>query len=56
VPIDDTHCEEMRLTVYPEKPKERRYHGAYVDQAKERERKPYDRRCRTDQRGRHGRR
>jgi phenylpropionate dioxygenase-like ring-hydroxylating dioxygenase large terminal subunit len=44
VPIDDTHCEEMRLTVYPEKPKERRYHGAYVDQAKERERKPYDRR------------
>ncbi len=44
VPIDDTHCEEMRLTVYPEKPKERRYHGAFVDQAKERERKPYDRR------------
>ena len=34
----------MRLTVYPEKPKERRYHGAFVDQAKERERKPYDRR------------
>jgi phenylpropionate dioxygenase-like ring-hydroxylating dioxygenase large terminal subunit len=44
VPIDDTRCEEMRLTVYPEKPKERRYHGAYWDQAKERERKPYDRR------------
>ena len=44
VPIDDTHCEEMRLTVYPEKPMERRYHGAFVDQAKERERKPYDRR------------
>src|SRR5262249_57491344 len=22
VPIDDTHCEEMRLTVYPEKPRE----------------------------------
>jgi phenylpropionate dioxygenase-like ring-hydroxylating dioxygenase large terminal subunit len=44
VPIDDTHCEEMRLTVYPEKPRERRYHGAFVDQAKERERKPYDRR------------
>ena len=43
-PIDDTHCEEMRLTVYPEKPKERRYHGAFLDQAKERERKPYDRR------------
>jgi len=44
IPIDDTHCEEMRLTVYPEKPSERRYHGAYLDQAKERERKPYDRR------------
>ena len=44
VPIDDTHCEEMRLTVYPEKPKERRYHGAFVDQAKEREKRPYDRR------------
>ena len=23
VPIDDTHCEEMRLTVYPEEPSER---------------------------------
>ncbi|MGH7772747.1 MAG: Rieske 2Fe-2S domain-containing protein [Candidatus Binatia bacterium] len=44
VPIDDTHCEEMRLTVYPEPPKERRYHGAYMDQARQRERKPYDRR------------
>src|SRR5439155_1449914 len=44
VPIDDTHCEEMRLTVYPEKPKERRYHSAFMDQAKERDRKPYDRR------------
>jgi hypothetical protein len=44
VPIDDTHCEEMRLTVYPEKPQERRYHGAYLDQAKQRDRKPYDRR------------
>src|SRR5262245_23824691 len=44
IPIDDTHCEEMRLTVYPEKPSERRYLGAYLDQAKERERKPYDRR------------
>jgi 5,5'-dehydrodivanillate O-demethylase len=44
VPIDDTHCEEMRLTVYPEEPKERRYHGGYLDQARERERKPYDRR------------
>ena len=44
VPIDDTHCEEMRLTVYPEAPEERSYHGAYVKQAKGRERKPYDRR------------
>jgi phenylpropionate dioxygenase-like ring-hydroxylating dioxygenase large terminal subunit len=44
VPIDDTHCEEMRLTVYPEKPKERRYHGPYWDQAKERQRKPHERR------------
>jgi phenylpropionate dioxygenase-like ring-hydroxylating dioxygenase large terminal subunit len=44
VPIDDTHCEEMRLTVYPEPPEEPSYHGAYVKQAMERERKPYDRR------------
>jgi nitrite reductase/ring-hydroxylating ferredoxin subunit len=44
VPIDDTHCEEMRLTVYPEAPKERSYHGSYVNRAKQRERKPYDRR------------
>jgi phenylpropionate dioxygenase-like ring-hydroxylating dioxygenase large terminal subunit len=44
VPIDDTHCEEMRITVYPEPPKERRYHGADVDAAKARERKLYDRR------------
>jgi hypothetical protein len=44
VPMDDTHCEEMRLTVYPEEPKDRRYHGAYADQAQQRERKPYDRR------------
>jgi hypothetical protein len=51
VPIDDTHCEEMRLTVYPEKPQERRYHGAYRDQAKERERKPYDRRFYGEIRG-----
>jgi phenylpropionate dioxygenase-like ring-hydroxylating dioxygenase large terminal subunit len=51
VPIDDTHCEEMRLTVYPEKPKERRYHGAFLDQAKERERKPYDRRFYGEIRG-----
>jgi phenylpropionate dioxygenase-like ring-hydroxylating dioxygenase large terminal subunit len=51
VPIDDTHCEEMRLTVYPEKPKERRYHGAYWDQAKERQRKPHDRRFFSEIRG-----
>jgi phenylpropionate dioxygenase-like ring-hydroxylating dioxygenase large terminal subunit len=51
VPMDDTHCEEMRLTVYPEKPKERRYHGAYVDQAKDREKKPYDRRFYGEIRG-----
>jgi phenylpropionate dioxygenase-like ring-hydroxylating dioxygenase large terminal subunit len=44
VPIDDTHCEEMRLTVYPEKPKERRYHGEYWDLARERQRQPHDRR------------
>jgi hypothetical protein len=43
-PIDDNHCEEMRLTVYPEAPGDRRYHGADVDQARQRERKPYDRR------------
>jgi hypothetical protein len=44
VPIDDTHCEEMRITVYPDPPKERSYHGAQVDAAKSRERKAYDRR------------
>lgn len=44
VPIDDTHCEEMRLTVYPEAPEDRSYHGAYVEHAKGRERKSYDRR------------
>ena len=44
VPIDDTHCEEMRLTVYPEKPEQRSYHGGYVDQAKLREKSPHDRR------------
>jgi len=51
VPIDDTHCEEMRMTVYPEEPKERRYHGAYLDQAKLRERKSYDRRFYGEIRG-----
>ena len=44
IPIDDTHCEEMRITVYPEAPEEQSYHGSYVKQAKQRERKPYDRR------------
>jgi nitrite reductase/ring-hydroxylating ferredoxin subunit len=44
VPIDDTHCEEMRLTVYPEPPRQKSYHGPDVEQARRRERKPYDRR------------
>jgi hypothetical protein len=44
IPIDDTHCEEMRITVYPEAPEEKSYHGGYVKQAKQRERKPHDRR------------
>jgi len=51
VPIDDTHCEEMRLTVYPEPPKDRRYHGADMDRARERDRKPYDRRLYGEIRG-----
>lgn len=51
VPIDDTHCEEMRLTVYPEPPREKRYHGTYMDQVRQRERKPYDRRFYGDIRG-----
>jgi phenylpropionate dioxygenase-like ring-hydroxylating dioxygenase large terminal subunit len=51
VPIDDTHCEEMRLTVYPEPPGEKRYHGTYMDQTRQRERKPYDRRFYGDIRG-----
>lgn len=45
IPIDDTHSEEMRLTVYSEPPKEKRYHGTYTDAARERERKSYDRRA-----------
>jgi len=44
VPIDDTRCEEMRLTVYSEPPKDKRYHGVYQDRARQKERKPYDRR------------
>ncbi|TMA04475.1 MAG: Rieske 2Fe-2S domain-containing protein [Deltaproteobacteria bacterium] len=44
VPIDDTRCEEMRLTVYSEPPKDKRYHGIYQDRARQTERKPYDRR------------
>lgn len=51
VPIDDTRCEEMRVTVYAEPPKEPRYHGAYTDQASVRERKPYDRRFYGEVRG-----
>lgn len=48
VPIDDTCCEEMRLTVYSEPPKDKRYHGVYRDRAKQKERKPYDRRLYGD--------
>jgi nitrite reductase/ring-hydroxylating ferredoxin subunit len=44
VPIDDTHCEEMRLTVYPAPPKQTSYHGPDVEQARRRDRKPYDKR------------
>jgi hypothetical protein len=51
IPIDDTHCEEMRITVYPETPTELSYHGGYVKQASRRERKPYDRRFYGDIRG-----
>jgi len=51
IPIDDTHCEEMRLTIYPEAPDEQSYHGGYVKQAKTRERKPYDRRFYGEIRG-----
>ena len=51
VPIDDTHCEELRLTVYPEAPKDRRYHGEYTDRARTRARKPYDRRFYGEIRG-----
>ncbi|MDH3445583.1 MAG: Rieske 2Fe-2S domain-containing protein [Deltaproteobacteria bacterium] len=51
VPIDDTHCEEMRLTVYPQAPKQNSYHGGYVEKARQRERKPYDRRFYGEIRG-----
>lgn len=51
VPIDDTHCEEMRLTVYPQAPEQKSYHGGYVDKARRRERKPYDRRFYGEIRG-----
>jgi phenylpropionate dioxygenase-like ring-hydroxylating dioxygenase large terminal subunit len=51
IPIDDTHCEEMRITVYPEAPAEQSYHGGYVKQAKLRERQPYDRRFYGEIRG-----
>lgn len=51
VPISDTLCEEMRLTVYPEEPEDRRYHGADTDRARERPREPYDRRPFGDIRG-----
>lgn len=51
LPTDDTHCEEMRLTVYPEAPKQESYHGGYVAKAQTRERKPYDRRFYGEIRG-----
>jgi nitrite reductase/ring-hydroxylating ferredoxin subunit len=51
LPIDDTHCEEMRLTVYPDPPRERSYHGGYVEKARRREKKPYDRRLYGEIRG-----
>lgn len=44
VPIDDRRCEEMRLTVHLQPPKERSYHGGAVERAGKRERRPYDRR------------
>ncbi len=51
LPIDDTHCEEMRLTVYSKAPEQKSYHGGYVEKAKQRERKPYDRRFYGEIRG-----
>ena len=51
LPIDDTRCEEMRLTVYPEAPEQKSYHGGYVEKARQRERKPYDRRFYGEIRG-----
>src|SRR4029434_3353078 len=51
VPMNDTHCEENRRSVDHENPKERRYHGAFLDQATRRERKPYDRRFYGEIRG-----
>ena len=39
------------MTVYPEAPKDRRYHGEYTDRAKKRDRKPYDRRFYGEIRG-----
>ena len=51
LPIDDTHCEEMRLTVYPKPPEQKSYHGGYVEKARQRERKPYDRRLYGEIRG-----
>jgi hypothetical protein len=41
----------MRLTVYPEPPKQKSYHGTYVKKARQRERKPYDRRFYGEIRG-----
>jgi hypothetical protein len=41
----------MRLTVYPEAPKQESYHGGYVAKAQKRERKSYDRRFYGEIRG-----
>ncbi len=48
VPVDDTHCEELRITLYPENPKD---HGERMVRARQRERKPYDRRLYGEIRG-----
>ena len=41
----------MRLTGYPRPPEQKSYHGGYVEKAKHRERKPYDRRFYGEIRG-----
>jgi nitrite reductase/ring-hydroxylating ferredoxin subunit len=48
VPVDDTHCEELRITLYPQRPED---HGAQVEKAREREKQPHDRRLYGDIKG-----